>query len=193
VAWTAPVLATAVAAPAFSASPGPADVVSFIWLGADWIPGPPDYWSVVFAVQNGGPTDITLTQVELRTTYHPPAVNTSGVTLVDTSSLQGTQVVRGASTSVRVSLVPKVNPPKDAGNRSLLPGYYNDFPAGVGAAACNSVDTYPSDPGYPESCQRLAADGTFLTFSYTVGGQARTREVLFSDAVACQVLGSCLG
>ena len=185
------------AAPAFAAS---TDGVTFKWTLATWFPGrsldqTPDYWELLFEIDNPGTQQIILTQLEVHTTYHAPATNGSDGLRVATSPFAGVPISAAFATVniAWLSHLPSSVPPRDANGVNLLPSYYNDYLSSDGTIPCvGPVGTLPSSPDYPESCLRLKDDGAYVVISYTVDGVSKSATMYMSDTVKCRVRGQCV-
>jgi hypothetical protein len=189
-AWTAPVVAVSVAAPAFAASTA---CLSAMWTEAIYS-GKNGKWSYVLAFDNCGTATMRVTAIQTFTSYHAPATNT-GDKLVD--SIATNLLVTATGTTYTSSKHVFQVVPRDA-TTSLLPGYYNDFPETGdsetnGEILCMDTPRFPSDGHlYPHSCERLLDDQTYLLISYTIGGvQQEPLKLPMSNTVGCRVTAGC--
>lgn len=150
-------------------------------------------WGFTFSFVNCGSADLKVTEIQVFTTYHDPAANTTTDPQV-VQTLQPNLTVKatksGGFQSGRTAFSP---PPRDASATSMLPKYYNDYPTITdGTIACQHTAVTPSDPGYPDCAKRLAHDGCFVRITYTQGGVLQPLLTLtFDDTVACAVVAGC--
>lgn len=196
-AWSVPIVAAAAAAPAFAASAS--SPLQATWMSATWKPGkntgsPNDVWSFNIDFANVGDRTLTITAMEIHSTYHDPATNGVADAVVQTQdSLDIVLAVNGTSL-LTTSFVPRSvsgTPPEDAQGNILLPSYYNDFTPGDGTISCVSTGALPGDASYPDSCRRLRADHTYIIFSYQTAAASGSIAVYMDVTVPCLVTNDC--
>ncbi len=194
--WAAPVALVAVNAPAFAAS---TSCLTAKWTEAVYS-GANGKWSLCFDFVNCGTAEIKVTKVDVYTTYHAPATNTTADQLVHTIAMNttvGTNATALNPVKLCSSKTPFDTAPAGSGG-DLLPGYYNDFlPSDVdGKIDCVAKDgfpVFPADQLYPDSCKRLRADNTYVVITYTISGGTQTVYLPMDDNVGCRVTAGCTG
>ena len=191
--WAAPVAMVAVSAPAFAAS---RSCLTAKWTEAVYS-GANGKWSFCFEFFNCGTADITVTRIDVYTTYHSPATNTLANQPVH-SFTENTKVGANATVSpvtCCTDKTPFTTPPKN-GTDNLLPDYYNHYPTiiegeKIACVAKNGPPVFPANPLYPDSCKRLRADDTYVMITYTISGGTQTLWVGMDDNVGCRVDAGC--
>ena len=182
----------AVAAPAFAAS---VSCLSARWTEAVYSGGG-GKWSFCFDFSNCGDGQIKVTQVDIYTTYHSPATNATVGAVYSKSMGVNVPVSATATNPVNTCLSKTAFdiPPANATNLQE-DQYYNDFPViDDGQIACvakNGSPVYASNPLYPDSCKRLAADSTYVIFTYTGPNGVSLVRVDMNDMVGCRVTAGC--
>jgi hypothetical protein len=187
-AWTAPVAMLAMAAPAVAASG--TSCLSAVWTDAIYS-GAGGKWGFDIQFANVcSPTDIKVNRIDVVTTYQAPATNTTADQVV-ASFAPGLTLNQGQQPTKYVHNRGAFSPPpKNTG--SLLPEYYNSYPDVTGRKIpCMTTPKLPGDAGYPDCGRRLAADGTYLLVSYTIGTNAFTLPLVMGAGVGCSVVAGC--